>query len=195
MGALLTLLGIGVCLAGLVAVHLLPTGLNPLRDPVSQYHLTRFRPVILVSTLAAGVAGIGAIIVFAQLAGSGATVVIVLLAVFALCRILIPFLRMDAPDTPVTAVGRIHTVLAFGAFGSTVAVAFVAGGLLHDTGYATAATWSTAFGVVGAIGAVGMLVVALSRRRGLFGFFERVIYLGFICWFVLVGVTAVSAGV
>lgn len=193
VGAWVTVVAMALSLAGLVAVHLLPTGLNPLRDPVSQYHLTRYRPVILVSTLLAGVAGLAAIPVVSALFGPGATISIVLLVLFAVARVLIPFLRMDAPGTPKTSVGRIHTVLAFVAFGSAIAVAFVAGGALHDAGFETQATWSTVFGSVGAVGAVGLLVGRLAKRPGLFGFFERLIYVGFIAWFLLIGVTGLAA--
>jgi len=194
VGGWIALVFIGISLVGLIAVHVLPTGLNPVRDPVSQYHLTRYRPWILVSTLSAAVAGVGAILALTGLLGSaGAVVCTVLLVLFSVSRALIPFLRMDPPGTPTTAVGRIHNVLAFVAFGSAIAVAFVAGGALHDGGFPGQATWSTVFGVVGAVGAVGLLVVLLARRSGLFGLFERLIYVGFIAWFLLVGVTAVAA--
>lgn len=178
---------------GLIAVHVLPTGLNPLRDPVSQYHLTRFRPVILVSTLCAAVAGVGAMLVLVGMLGSGSIVCVVLLVIFSLCRLLIPFLRMDEPGTPVTAVGHIHNVLAFGAFGAAVAVGFVAGGSLHDAGHHDAATWSTIFGIVGAIGAVGLLITVLAKRKALFGLFERLIYLGFIPWFLMIGLLGITS--
>jgi hypothetical protein len=193
VGGWLTVIFMGLSLIGLVAVHVLPTGLNPLRDPVSQYHLTRFRPVILVATLSAAVAGVGAILVLSGLLGAAAVVCNILLGVFVVARAAIPFLRMDEPGTRVTAVGRIHTVLAFGAFGPAVAVAFVAGGALHDAGFPDVATWSTVFGVVGAVGAVGLLVGFIARRSGLLGFFERLIYLGFIGWFLLIGFTGLLA--
>jgi len=159
-------------------------------DPVSQYHLTRYRPVILVLTLSAAVAGIGAILALSGMLGGAATVCIVLLVIFVVARALIPFLRMDPPGSATTAIGRLHNVLAFLAFGSAIAVAFVAGGALHDGGFAAQVTWSTVFGVVGAIGAVGLLVGLIARRSALFGLFERLIYLGFIAWFLLIGVTA-----
>lgn len=182
-----------VTIAGLVAVHVLPTGLSPFRYPVSQYHLTRYRPWIATSTISSGIAGIAAIFAVIGLLGDAGVVTAVLLAVYAVSRLLIPFLRMDPPGKPVTGVGRIHTVLAFGAFGPATAAAFVAGGALHDAGHAAAATWSTVFGVIAAVGAVGMLACAIAKRRGLFGFFERVIYVGNIAFVVLIAVLAVSS--
>ncbi|WP_066039157.1 DUF998 domain-containing protein [Herbiconiux solani] len=188
----IVLAAIAITLLGLIVVHVAPTGLDPLHNPVSQYHLTRFRPWIAVSTISAGVAGIAAIIELTAMLGGAALVAGILLGIFAAARILIPFLRMDAPGTGPTAIGRIHNVLAFAAFGPVTAAAFVAGGALHDGGYPGIATWSTVFGVVAAVGAVGILILGVTRRKGLFGLFERIIYLGFIAWFVLIGVAGVA---
>ncbi|WP_308796805.1 DUF998 domain-containing protein [Agromyces silvae] len=192
-GGWLTLALTAVTIVGLVVVHVAPTGLNPLRDPVSQYHLTRYRPWIAVSTIAAGLAGIAAIIALAGLVGDRVVVPAVLLAIFAAARLLIPFLRMDAPGTPVTAVGRIHNVLAFLAFGAATAAAFVTGGALHDGGHPDAATWSTVFGVIAAIGSVGVLICVVTKRFALFGLAERIIYVGFLGFLLLIGVTGIAA--
>lgn len=137
-GGLITLVGIGAAFGALVVVHVLPTGLNPLRDPVSQHHLTRYRMWIGTSTICAGVAGIGTIMALTGMLGSGAIACSVPLRLFA-------------------------------------------------------ATWSTVFGAVMAVGAGGLLVGVITRRMGLFGFFERLIYAGFIAWFVLIGGAALSA--
>lgn len=194
LGGWITMVFMGISVIGLIAVHVLPAGIRPLRDPVSQYHLTRYRPVILASTLSAAVAGIGAILALSAILGPSAVICTILLVVFAASRALIPFLRMDRPGSPITTVGHIHNVLAFGAFGSAVAVAFVAAGSLHNAGHTSAATWSTVFGVVGAAGAVGLLAGRVARRPGFFGLFERLIYLGFSCWFLMIGFTALRLG-
>jgi hypothetical protein len=190
-GALLTLVAIAITTLSLVVLHVVPSGLNPLRDPVSQYGITRFRGWYAAAAISASAAGIGAIVVFAGVPGSIATVI--LLAVFAAARIVIPFVPMDAPDTGATRRGRMHNVLAFLAFGAVTAAGFVAAGILHDAGHGGASTLSTVFAAVMAVGAIGLLVTRLSHRmRGLFGVAERLIYVGFIAWFVLVGVTALA---
>ena len=191
-GGLLTLIGIGVAFVCLVAVHLLPTGLDPLRDPVSRYHLTRYRGFIATSTVFTGLTGIAAILVLVGLLGAGAVASSVLLGVFAAARLLIPALRMDAPGSPTTLVGRSHNVLAFLGFGAVTAAAYVAAGALHDRGLTQVSTWSTVFAVVMTVGAAGILVLVLARRGGLFGLFERLIYLGFIAWFVLIGTAGLT---
>lgn len=178
----------------LIALHVLPTGLSPLIDPVSRYALTRFGFLYRAATVAAAVAGAGAAVsTAARYAGVGAVVTIALLVLFALSRALIGFFPMDDPAAEKSSTGAVHTILAFAAFGSITAAAFVAGGVFHDGGDPVLANVSTATGVAMALGTIGMLIASRTiRTRSLFGAAERLIYLGFISWFIAVGVTAVS---
>jgi hypothetical protein len=187
VGTVLTTVGVSVLIVALVWAHLTPTGLNPLRDPVSRYGITSTRRLYATAAFAAAVAAIGAIIVLTSALDTPALVTSVFLAIFAAARALIPFVPMDAPDAAPTATGRIHNVLAFAAFASITIAAFLAGGILHDGGFSTAATWSTVTAVVMALGSVGVLasrfIPALHRT---FGLWERLIYLGFIGWFCVI---------
>jgi hypothetical protein len=192
LGGWVTIVAAAVSTITLVVVHLTPTGVHPLRDPVSQYRHSRGRGLIIASNLGSIVAALGAIVVAIALLGPASVVTVVLLAVFALTRIGLLFFTMDAPGSAPTGTGRLHNVLAVAGFAAITAAAFTAGGALHDTGYATAATWSTALGIVAAVGAVGLLVCLTTRAR-LFGLFERVIYLGFLPWLLLLGATALTA--
>lgn len=180
----------GVGLAGiLVALHVVRTGLRPSRDPVSQYALTRYGYLYRAATVVAGVTGAAAALLFAtQFTGVAAVVSSILLAVFVVSRLVIGFFAMDAPDAPKTGTGRLHNVLAFSAFGSVTAAAFVAAGALHDAGFQDLATLSTALGILMGVGSVGLLFTA---KRGLFGLSERLIYIGFIVWFVALGVAGI----
>jgi hypothetical protein len=188
-GILLALGGAGTLLS-LVVVHVLPTGLNPLRDPVSQYGITRYRGWYRAAAISAAVAGVGGALLFAGFEGVVAIVTVVLLAVFAAARGLIGFFPMDAPDAMPTATGRVHNLLALAAFAPVTAGAFTGAGALHDAGYATASALSTVCAVVMVVGTIGMIVAAAPRLRGLFGFAERLIYAGFIAWFGILAVTA-----
>jgi len=188
-GGLVAVIAVAVTLISLIALHIVPTGLSPFRDPVSQYGISAFRALYATAAISAGIAGIGVIVAVAGIPGSIATVI--LLAVFSAARIAIPFFPMDSPDGGATRTGRFHNVLAFLAFGSVTAAAFVAAGMLHDAGFPTTALLSTAFGVVMAVGAVVMLISRLRERlRAVFGAAERLIYVGFIGWFITIGVTA-----
>jgi len=53
-------------------------------------------------------------------------------------------------------------------------------------------SWSTVFGVISAVGAVGLRIGGIVRRPALFSFFERLIYVGFIGWFFLIGFTGLT---
>lgn len=189
--AVLLLIGtLGVAIA-LVALHILPTGLSPLRDPVSQYALTRYSAGYRIATLAAAVAGgSAAALVATTLTGTAAMIAVILLVVFAVARLIIGFFPMDAPDAAPTTSGRLHNVLAFAAFGSVTAAAFVVAGAFHDAGLAELSTLSTALGVVMAVGAVGLFLTArVPRLHRWFGAAERVIYVGFIAWFAAIAIT------
>mgnify|MGYP003440962312 FL=1 len=186
----LLLLATAATAAALIALHILPTGLSPLRDPVSQYALTTYSAGYRIATIAAAVAGASAAAIIATtLTGTAATVAVILLAVFALTRLVIGFFPMDAPGTPVTATGRLHNLLAFGAFGSVTAAAFVVAGAIHDAGDPGLAGASAWLGVVMAVGAVALFVTArVERAKRWFGAAERLIYVGFILWFAAIGV-------
>ena len=192
--ALLTLVGSLAVAAILVALHVLPTGLSPFRNPVSQYALTRFGSGYRAATIAAAIAGgaaaafIGTVII-----GTAATVTVVLLIVFAASRLAIGFFPMDAPDSSASRTGVAHNLLAIVAFGSITAAAFVAGGAFHDGGNPGLATLSTMTGIIMAVGTVGMLLTRRGAARSLFGAAERLIYIGFIVWFIAVGISGLSA--
>lgn len=191
LASVLLFLGAAGALVSLVVVHLLPTGLNPLRDPVSQYGITRYRGWYRAAALSAALAGVGGILFFAQVSGVAAVITLILLVVFAAARALIGFFPMDAPGDPRTGTGRLHNILATLAFAPITAAAFVGAGALHDAGAGDLSTWSTLCGVIMAIGAVGLvLTTRVAGLRNLFGLAERLIYVGFIAWFILLGVAA-----
>ncbi len=192
LAAVLLLAGVAVALLSLIIVHLRPTGLNPLRDPVSQYGITSSRALYWSAAGGAALAGIGGAFFFAPTAGAISTVTIVLLVVFAVARAAIGFFPMDAPGTARTGTGRVHNLLATAAFASVTAAAFTGAGALHDAGFPDASAWSTACGVVMALGTIGVLITARRERAGFFGLAERIIYVGFLAWFVLLGVLALS---
>jgi hypothetical protein len=136
--------------------------------------------------------------VLVTLFGSAASFTVVFVALFVIARALIPLFAMDAPDAGTTATGRLHNLLAWATFGPITVAAFLAGGVFHNGGFADAATWSTAFGVVMLLGELGMVLGRpFPALRAYFGLAERVVYLGFIGWFIVVitvGLTGVPIG-
>ena len=94
--AVLIAAGLAVGLGALVLLHVLPTGLSPLRNAVSQYGISEYRVVYRVQTLAYGVAGVGAAGGVATLPGP-VGIVVALCATLAVARGLISWSPMDAP--------------------------------------------------------------------------------------------------
>jgi len=171
-----------VCLASLVLLHFLPTGYDPIRNPVSDYGVGRYRiwhRIAVVSLAAAG---------FATAIASFGTIrpepglVIGFLSVFAIARILIPLFPTDLEGQPHTKTGRVHWVLAITAFASlATAAGFFKGTVLDDV---------VGWVVVGA--AVFMiLVLCVPRLRRILGFSERLFYFSMISWFLITGLELV----
>lgn len=176
-----------VVLGALVALHLLPTGLTPISDPVSAYALTRFRVGYAVAAIAAAIAGAAIAVVLAGMPHS--TTAVVLLWIFALARVAIPLFPMDRPGAAGSRSGRAHNLLAVVAFASVTAAGFVAASTLADAGYRALAAASTAAAVVMAVGSVAVILgSSLGGLRRLFGVFERLTYLGFIGWFLILSI-------
>lgn len=193
IGAVITTLGIAVLIVALLWAHLASTEVNPVRDPVSMYGITDTRKLYATAGFAAAIAGIGAIIVLTTIAGSAALLTCIFVGVFVLARAIIPFVPMDESDAARTGTGRAHNLLAFAAFASITVVGFLASGVFHDAGLSTQATWSTVFAVVMAGGSAGVLLsrfVAFFERA--FGVWERLIYVGFIGWFVTIVFAALA---
>jgi uncharacterized protein DUF998 len=167
--------GVSVGVAALVVLHLLPTGLSPMRAAVSQYGISRYRAGYRVQTIAYGLAGIGAAVGIATMPGPTA-VLVVLCSVFAAGRIAIGWFPMDAPGGERTKAGRRHVLLAASAF---VAV--------------TAAGVAAVSGVLAVLMVAAFVAIALDRRAGMrhFGLIERCFYVCMTAWLVAVAVMLV----
>lgn len=172
-----------VALAALLALHVLPTGLAPAHHPVSQYGIGRYRSGYRVLTLALGVAGAAtAAAVALAYPPAGRGQVVVLLAVFAVCRLVISWAPMDRPGGPRSTRGTVHALLALGAF---VPVTVAAGRMWRAAqrspalfSFADRAVVAAAFVLL----AAGLVAMFLARRlpgvRRWFGALERVVYAG-----------------
>lgn len=186
------LLGTVVQLGSLVALHVLPTGLSPIADPVSQYALTRFRAGYTMSAFSAAVAGAAAALILGGLPGG--TLAAELLWLFAAARAVIPAVPMDHPAAAPTRRGRLHNLLATVAFAAVTAASFVAIGAIGLADGPGGSTATATAGIVMAIGAVGVVLCRLVVPfRRVFGVSERLIYLGFMAWFLVIAVLALAS--
>jgi hypothetical protein len=190
---IIAVLGLAACLVVIVALvflHVAKTGLSPITDPVSAYGLTRARAGYAVAAIAAAVCGGCCAIVLSREDGTGAAVV--LLWAFALARVLIPFFPMDRAGESATLPGRVHNLLAVAAFATVTASAFLAVGPLAAAGRGASATATLVAAIIMAIGSVGVIAaVRVPALRRVFGATERLIYLGFIVWFLVLTLGAI----
>lgn len=169
----------------LVALHLLPTGADPIRHGVSEYGIGPYSPLYRAQAIASG---LGALALATALVGTSAGAApLVCLVLYGLARVLVARFPTDRA-LPWTPTGRIHALLAAVAF---LALA-VAAPWLSASPFA-AATWpdardavlGLAVGVTAA--SLGSFVVAsLPGTVRAYGLAQRAFYaLGF-AWLIVV---------
>lgn len=193
-GTVIIAAGLAVGLSALVALHLLPTGLSPIRNAVSQYGITRYRTGYRVQTLAYAIAGFGAAVGLSQMRGTASTApVVALCIVFAVARGVISWFPMDEPGSEMTGTGRRHGMLALVAFVSVGVAAEQLGRLLdEDSMHASMASASNVLAVLILVSFVAM-AVGRGRSPGYFGLAERGFYLCATAWFVTVAILLVQS--
>jgi Protein of unknown function (DUF998) len=166
--------------ASLIRLHLLPTGLNPVRNAVSDYGRTPFHRNYRVMVVLLGVAA--ALLALGLRADTDAAALL-WLWLFAACRVAIARFMTDA-SPPATTEGRIHAALAAGAFAS---IAF-AGANVRWTGEAAAIDpLGTALWITAVVTLLSMLIPRVRKR--FFGLAERALYATTITWLVTVALT------
>ena len=186
--------GVAVACGALGYLHLAPTGLSPARSAVSQYGISPYRAWYRVLTVAMGVAGGAVAVAIAEtVSGSGTASVVVLVSIFAVCRVLISWFPMDAPGAARTSTGAAHGLLAVATFW-TVAIAGVRlGGVLEVAGQHSLATASRDLGWAMVAFAALMLLGRLGPDlRRLSGAIQRAEYAAILAWLVVVAVSATS---
>ncbi|HUO72789.1 MAG TPA: DUF998 domain-containing protein [Solirubrobacteraceae bacterium] len=192
IAGIVSLVALAVVVTSLAWLHLQPTGLSPVRSPVSQYGITRYRAGYRVATLAFGLAGLAlAIALDRAIRGHGEALVVALLVIFAASRCVISWFPMDAPGAQRTSTGAIHGVLAIAAFGSVAYAALRFGRVLaRTTRWHSLGPTST---VLGWAMVACLIAIALARTyravAARFGAIERGFYVLAIAW---VGVFAVA---
>jgi hypothetical protein len=182
--------GTASCLIALVVLHLLPTGLSPLTNAVSQYGISPYRLGYRIQTISMGIAAIAAAIGVSELHLGGGALVVVLFAIFGVARLAISWFPMDVPGTERTDTGRRHGVLAILAFGGAMLAALRLGSDLGGTDL-----WVHARGPIiglGAVMLVSLIAMGPVRRsesgRRYFGLVERAFYAGAIAFLFVVAV-------
>ena len=177
-------LGLITAFCALVALHALPTGLSWIRNPVSQYGITKYRIFYRVQTIAFGVAGVAATVGLAHQRYTPISLIICT-SIFALARLCISWFPMDHPQAERTTRGRRHGLLALAAFGA----ALYSGVRLPELlAVMSGPNWVEFLsGYIRLVFIIGLLGMAVTRRARLsgFGLWERIYYVGMFGWLVI----------
>src|SRR5262245_31324429 len=181
IAALLGLMCVAASGVILIALHFLPTGLNPIRYAVSDYGWTSYdigyRAMVVLQ-------GVGAILIAVGLGQQTDAVDLEWLYVYGVVRLLISGFMTDREPQglrTLTLTGRIHMLLAGTAFAS-IAVA------------ASHIDWTGKPGVLDPLGwlvtvtaiATGTALVVPPIRRVALGLIERTHYAAAITWLIVV---------
>ena len=177
--------------AALIALHILPTGYNPIRDAVSDYGVGPYRAWFWLQAVAGGLACLALGIALARLHSFTPTQVVVALIVTAVARFFIPFFATDQGESRFqTLHGVIHMVLAVLAFGGLVWAAMgLWATLKHYPAWHGAKAFLTIVPWI-MLGSVIALVLAIRgpRLKPFFGAFERLFYLSSLAWLFVVSI-------
>ncbi|HEX4036000.1 MAG TPA: DUF998 domain-containing protein [Solirubrobacteraceae bacterium] len=191
---MISLAALATVIASLGYLHLAPTGLSPVRNPVSQYGISARRGGYRAATIAFAIAGAALAVGVDRALGSRAAAVVVLLAIFAAARAAISWFPMDAPGAPASGTGHAHRLLATAAFGGATAAAFKLASLLG-----TGVRWhdlAPVSYVLGALMAASLAGLILSRSqpalRARFGLIERGFYVSAIAWFAVFSIACAA---
>ena len=181
----IAVIGVGLALGiiSLISLHISPTGLSPIRNPVSQYGISKYSLRYRLQTLGFGTAATASAVGVLALPFTGAALVIFTL-LFAISRLAISWFPMDQPGTPVTPTGRRHGLLALIAFISAIFAAHQSASFLVDVGGSQRFVhFSSGVQVLLWIGLIGMFV-ARRIKANVFGLMERIFYLAMIGWLI-----------
>lgn len=175
----------------LIALHLLPTGYDPVYHAVSDYGIGRYRGWFWLQAVAGAVGCLALGIGLAQLHPFTPAQAVGALIVTAGSRFLIPFFPTDQEGSRFrTLPGITHMILAVFAFGGLV---WAATGLWATLGHylswhgAEGAATTIAWIMLGSVIAV-VLAIARPRLKPFFGIFERTFYLSSIAWVLIIAV-------
>jgi hypothetical protein len=178
----------------LIALHLLPTGYNPVRDAVSDYGVGRYRAIFWLQAIAGAIAGFALADALAKTTTPPIpNVVVDLLVVASAARLLIPFFETDQGGSRFQTIhGTVHMVLAIVIFAAIIVAASELGSTLeHQAAWHSVKGWLTTLPWVMTGAAIG-LVVGLRpwalRLHRIYGLIERVFYAASITWFLIVSI-------
>jgi hypothetical protein len=171
-----------------IGLHVLPTGVDPVRDGVSGYALGRWARLYQAQAISCGVAA-ALIVLGCGALGIGPLAGLAALGVYAAARFLIVGSPTDPPGTvALSATGRTHALLAAAAFLS-LAVAAPTLGLTLAAGppWDRVSPILVAISVAAPVTAVATFAAGgVPALRRVFGLIERMLYASWLSWLLVV---------
>ena len=193
--AVISLLGVLVCASCLVYLHIAPTGLNPVRDPVSQYGITDYFTFYRAAALSLGVASLTLAVALLEALTEANAAGIVFLVILGFARLTIGWVPMDAPGAPRTSTGLRHNLLATAFFASATVAAFLFTGTF--AGDPALSGIAPASGVLAWAMAVFSALILLTSLVGpvkkYFGLVERLLYVAVLAWVATVAIALIAS--
>jgi hypothetical protein len=193
--AVIALLGVAVCLGCLIYLHVAPTGLNPVHDPVSQYGITDYFTFYRAAALSLGVAALMLAVALIEALTEANAAGIVFLVILGFARLTIGWVPMDAPGAPRTATGLRHNLLATAFFASATVAAFLfTSTFAGDAGLSGIAPASGVLAWAMAVFSALILLTSLvGPLKRYFGLVERLLYVAVLAWIATVATALIAA--
>src|ERR1700722_16445232 len=188
-GALI-LLFIVISTGCLVYLHLLPTGLHPLRNAVSEYGAGRFRFWYQAMCVTQAIAAFLTAAALATKVTPAPFVTDAALIVLGLARLIISQAPVIVTHGKHTATSRTHLVMAILIFGSAVVASTSFDiAMVNQVDWASVLSTLHLFRLAIAFFALfTFLAVAIPRGLRYVGTVERLLYVSIIGWFVTIGI-------
>src|ERR1700684_760652 len=183
--SVIALLAVSAQLGLLVALHVLPTKYDPVRDAISDYGVGDYRGWFWAQLVAGAAACTSVAIALSGLHPYAPTVVVVLLFANAAARLSMPAFPTDQSGNRFETVkGTIHMLLAVVAFGAVAAAPTGRGALFsHYSAWHSAKSLLVTSGWVVLAGAVACALGLVGPRlKPIFGLIERFFTLSVIVW-------------
>jgi uncharacterized protein DUF998 len=189
--SVIALTAVTVQLSVLIALHVLPTKYDPIRDAISDYGVGEYRRYFWAQLVAGALACASLAIALTYLHPYVPDLVVLLLLGNAAARLLMPAFPTDQSGNRFETVkGTIHMLLAIIAFGAVAAAATGLGGLFsHYPAWHSARGFLVAVGWVVLAGAVACaLGLVAPRLKPIFGLIERFFTLSAIVWIYILSI-------
>ena len=179
LAAMISLVGVGAFVVGVLVLHLLNRDLNPAQHTISEYVLGSFGWIQTVDFLAAGVGTLALALTLSRAVNDPGRIAPVLIGSFGVCMLLLAFIPTDVTPEPTTTVGWAHGLIAMAGFALLIAGMFViAGKFSRDAAWSALRTPTIAWAGTASATFLLMLILGASGQ----GIGQRIFIAVLLSW-------------